>query len=1002
MKQILRVEHWIIRKFRFERMSNNLFWLAALLLPFVIALMLWLFRLHDQPGVEFIVNRDPSFSGKVAEIYFQNEQFYFRPLTKNLLVNFRPVTETSIIQENDQIVIGHTIFQVRQLNGWTPHLRTIGYYATDRALKGGVSVGRSIHSEELNNWETNDIIVKDSTFEPVHFMLFSEGEERFRIKNVGQKGVFVPYVPAEGETSIADMPNWTHVSEEALISAGQRMKIENCILELIRVKEQEALAFNIIRGVRPTYPLSRQATNIIGGLRMIPKHYIPNYLVDEEFIEYVRQAIEHGLFFLDDPDSRQDHPKLFVKGFDRAGKLLKDEFRNLSPKQTYLLHKIFRFREQEGTALRWRRPFNREAKDSYAFYPSQTENFVLDLQNNAVKNIYRYAAHLTNPHSIAEEVATIRGEIYDRDQYSHARLVAYRKSETTPRAELLLIPSPNPATVLPFKTQEELDSIVYIAGGYRFSNNLKVIYEGDSFYLVSGQEQHPLTDGQHFDAGKYTFRYVAPGKGLLAENRQDEKQRITRYYPLGSRLAHIVGYSFTRSQFKGNIEKVFDRVLLGQEKKKPWWALEKTTERTPGNNLILTLDDDLEKVVFAELQKKLQELNRRYHTDTFRGAAIMLNKEGAILASATQPSYDPNSLSSILQALEESSDDHWNSSYINRATHKSYPPGSTMKVIMSSIALDNKEQFLWDMGDGQYLIKDGQKAFFCTGHLTSFRGVSFGKYDIPDFGGASHGQLTLDRALTKSCNNTFAFIALTAGWEMIQSYAERYGFNQQFDFLPYDMFKDDIQLVSSVKRGVRDPLASLKSRVPTPKQTLKLPQLARMGIGQWEILATPLQMATVAMTVGNLGLRPYPHIVAGIEDFADRTIRTFPYPKKKRVFSDHVLAELFPMMQHVVQMGSAVRLSRSTIPYYSLKDHVAGKTGTAEVEDQNGKKSNVVWFISFAPVEDPQLALAVVIEKGPIISGEAVEVARGIWEKTVLLYPELFGLSSLTQQKNRQ
>jgi cell division protein FtsI/penicillin-binding protein 2 len=225
---------------------------------------------------------------------------------------------------------------------------------------------------------------------------------------------------------------------------------------------------------------------------------------------------------------------------------------------------------------------------------------------------------------------------------------------------------------------------------------------------------------------------------------------------------------------------------------------------------------------------------------------------------------------------------------------------------------------------------------------------------------------------------------------MIQRYAEGYGFNRQFDFLPYEMFQEDIQLVSNINRDVRDPLISLESQVPTPKERLKLPQLARMGIGQWEILATPLQMATVAMTVGNLGFRPYPHIVKGIADRSMDTIRQFPYPQKERVFSETIFAELHPMMQHVVQIGSGVRMARSTIPYYSLKDHVAGKTGTAEVEDQQGRKYNVVWFISFAPVENPQMAIAVVIEKGPIISGETVEVARGIWEKAVLLYPEWF------------
>ena len=989
MRQLLRFEHWIIQKFKFDRMSNNLFWLAAILLPFIVSLMLWLLRLHEQPGIDFIVSRDPSLPGKVAEIYYQDDTFYFRPLIKNLLLNFSPISETTQIQENDQIAIGHTIFQVRQLDGWTPHLRIIGYYATDRDLSKGVSVGRSIHSEELNGWEHNTIIVRDNTLEPVHFRIFPRQNQQYYIKNVGPKGFYVPYVPAKDEKQDKNTPQWTHITTEAVLQAEQQIKVEGSTFELIPVKSQEALALRIVRGVRPTYKLSRQATNVIGGLRIIPKEYIPDYLVDEEFLEYVRQTIEHDLFYLDDPATRSESPKIYVKGFDHSGKLVKAEFAKLSVKEKFLLHKIFRFREQEGVSLRWRRPFNRDTEDSYKFYPDQTEYFIIDTTSNRVKNIYQYAARLTNPHTIAEELATVRGEIYDRDRKSYPRLQAYLVLKTLPVAELLLVPSTDPKTVLPFNTAKSPDDNLYAAGGYLFSDNATVINDNGTVRLTTADDTLILKNGQRFTSGQYTFQYIPPGRGLLAENVQSGKL-TKRYYPLGERLAHIVGYSFARSQFKGNFEKVFDKVLLGQEKKKPWWSLERATERTPGNNLMLTIDDDLQLVVYAELSKKLQELNTRYQTNAFRGAAIVLNKEGEIMASASIPSYNPNNLQSILRALEESTTDHWNSSYINRATHKSYPPGSTMKVIMSTLALDNKEQFLWPIGDGQYFIKNNQSTFSCTGYLSSFRGVDFGRYGIPDFGGSSHGQLTLDTALTRSCNNTFAFLALNAGWEMIQAYAERYGFNQQFDFLPYEMFKDDLQLVSRIDRGVRDPLTSLASRVPTPKDTLQLPQLARMGIGQWEILATPLQMATVAMTVGNLGVLPYPHIVAGIEDLTDQTVRRFPYPQKQEVLSSNVLAELVPMMQHVVQRGSGVRMTRSRIPYYSLKDHVAGKTGTAEVEDQYGRKYNVVWFISFAPVENPQMAIAVVIEKGPIISGEAVEVARSIWEKATLFYPESF------------
>ncbi|GAK58781.1 predicted peptidoglycan synthetase [Candidatus Vecturithrix granuli] len=986
MRHLLRIEHWILHKFKFDRMSNNLFWLAAILLPFIAGLIFWFLRLHQQPDVEYIVNRDPSFSGLVAEIYYRDDSFYLRPLSKHLLLNFAPVRNTTQLKEQDQLVIGHTIFQVRQLNDWTPHLLTIGYYAPDRDLNDGVSVGRSIHPEELNQWQINDIIVKDNAVEPVHFFLFPGQPQQYRLKNVGQKGVELLTAPSSPDSSKPKPPEWVHVTTETTVQAGQQIRIENTTFEFVHIEQQEALALKIIRGVRPTYKLSRDARNIIGGLRMIPKKYIPDYLIDEEFLEYVRQAIEHGLFSLDDPAQRQGMPKIFVKGFDHTGKFVQAEFEQLSPKQKFLLGKIFRFREEAGAALRWRRPFNREAEDSYQFYPDQIENFIFNEQTNQVKDIYQYAARLTNPHTIAEELATERGEIFDRDRYSHARLWAYTDLTKSPVTELLITPSTDPKTIIAFNPNKDPDNLIYVAGGYTFSKDTSVAYADGMVHLKSGEKDIPLQNGQQFTLGRYTFRYVAPGKGVLAQNAGNGQ----RFYPLGDRLAHILGYSFAKNQFKGNIEKVFDQILLGQEKQPPWWSLQRTIQRRPGNNLILTLDDDLQRVVYAELNKKLVELNTRYRTSAFTGAAIMINKEGEILASASIPSYNPNDLHSILKALNESEADHWNSSYINRATQKSYPPGSTMKVIMSTIALDNKAQFLWDIGDGQYKIKSGGGAFACTGHLTSFRGVSFGKYGIPDFGGSAHGELTLDTALTKSCNNTFAFLALSAGWQTIQQYAERYGFNQEFDFLPYEMFRRDLQLVSRIERDARDPLISLKSQVPTPQEELKLSQLARMGIGQWEILATPLQMATVAMTVGNLGLRPYPHIVKEIEDRVTKTTRAFPYPQQIRVFQADMLGELFPMMQHVVQVGSAVRMARSTIPYYSLKDHVAGKTGTAEVEDQRGRKYNVVWFISFVPVENPQLAIAIVLEKGPIISGEAVEVARGIWEKTVLLYPELF------------
>ena len=79
MRQLLRFEHWMIQKFKFDRMSNNLLWVAVIVLPVIFGLIVWLLRLHEQPDVRFIVSRDPALSGKVAEIYYREDAFYFRP-----------------------------------------------------------------------------------------------------------------------------------------------------------------------------------------------------------------------------------------------------------------------------------------------------------------------------------------------------------------------------------------------------------------------------------------------------------------------------------------------------------------------------------------------------------------------------------------------------------------------------------------------------------------------------------------------------------------------------------------------------------------------------------------------------------------------------------------------------------------------------------------------------------------------------------------------------------
>ena len=109
MKQLLRAEHWLIQQCKFDRMSNNLYWIVVALLPCILALMSWLLHVHERAGMEFLVMRDLGFTGKAAEVYYEHDAFYFRPLRSQLLLNFKPVSKTVKLAEGDLLIVGRTM-----------------------------------------------------------------------------------------------------------------------------------------------------------------------------------------------------------------------------------------------------------------------------------------------------------------------------------------------------------------------------------------------------------------------------------------------------------------------------------------------------------------------------------------------------------------------------------------------------------------------------------------------------------------------------------------------------------------------------------------------------------------------------------------------------------------------------------------------------------------------------------------------------------------------------
>jgi peptidoglycan glycosyltransferase len=296
------------------------------------------------------------------------------------------------------------------------------------------------------------------------------------------------------------------------------------------------------------------------------------------------------------------------------------------------------------------------------------------------------------------------------------------------------------------------------------------------------------------------------------------------------------------------------------------------------------------------------------------------------------PQYDPNEVPEDFARLNRDDD----APLLNRATLGRYAPGSTFKVVTAAAALDS----------GQYTpdsVVNGSSPVEISG--------------VPLFnsGGASFGQITLTEALTNSVNTVWAQVGEDLGLRTMARYMERFGFyvKPPLDYPPE-------QRLASGEYKANDLLSP----------TSNLIDVGRMAIGQDKLQVTPLQMAMVAAAVANRGMLVRPHLTDRIIDPDGRVsddIGTTPF---HRVMKSGTAATLTEMMSNVVREGTGTAAALSGI-------EVAGKTGTAE----RGDGTNQVWFIGFAPLDDPQVAVAATVERSDGQGGTvAAPIAKAVME----------------------
>jgi peptidoglycan glycosyltransferase len=438
----------------------------------------------------------------------------------------------------------------------------------------------------------------------------------------------------------------------------------------------------------------------------------------------------------------------------------------------------------------------------------------------------------------------------------------------------------------------------------------------------------PLIESQQVPRGNIT----SSDGVLIAESKPHgggAHPIYVRDYPHGTLFGHPVGYSFV-SATQSEIERSENDLLSGN-KNEFATIIDQLANRAPvGGNITVTLDAHAQQVATQALQTAIATTPG---AAGYGGSVVAIDPAtGAVKVMASVPGFDPNSVSDAdtFTKLEHAD----GSPLLNRPTQSTYEPGSTMKVVTAAAALDSGE-------------------FTPDSVLSGRTGIEIDGVPLNNAGNPpeTFGDIDMDTALTNSVNTYFAQVGEKLGTETMFEYMDRFGFNKdpELDFPDGEMKPS----------GVYDGLERLG-----PGDAV---DIGRVAIGQERLGATPMQMAEVAATVANHGELMRPTFLEKATDPDGRTVEELDPEVQSQVVSADTASELTAMMTHVTENGTAAGL---TVQGSSF----AGKTGTAEIDP--GVGINRPWFIGFAPVEDPQIAVAVMLERCDGCFGG--EVARPI------------------------
>nr|MBN1228449.1 hypothetical protein [Anaerolineae bacterium] len=387
----------------------------------------------------------------------------------------------------------------------------------------------------------------------------------------------------------------------------------------------------------------------------------------------------------------------------------------------------------------------------------------------------------------------------------------------------------------------------------------------------------------------------------------------------------------------------------------------------PAQSIYTTLDRDLQIIVQDAIEEAYRVSGETWVTTAGGAAVVVLDvNNGDVLALYSYPTFDPNifhpynnhplSTDSYLQGLFTNPF----RPLLNRATQGAYAPGSLFKVVSMTAALES----------GIFTV---DSSYTCTGQWNETG--NFVRYDWLEGG---HGPLTLSQALTASCNPWFYHIGYLTGqqdYNLIPDYAREYHLGQPLGII-----------LEEVPGLIPDPDWLWETR----GETWTINDSINIAIGQGDVLVTPLQMAVLIAAIANGGTLYQPQFVDRIGLIAEApSVITEPVMLGQVDISSDTLAAIRESMYGVTSNPS---IGTAAYRFRGIEIPVAGKTGTAQV---SGVGAPNAWFGGFAPYDNPEIAVVVLIENGGQGSSVAAPIFRRIVEKyyglTVNPYPADWG-----------